>query len=710
MTINRNISVFLSITTLAFSWTSVQAYECSGLATWNDQSVYTASNEVQLDEQAYAANWWTQGQNPTTNSAPYSVWSGLGSCDGGGDGDGGDGDGSTDTGSCAGVPMWNATTAYTSGQEVVQSGVSYRANWWTQGTNPSTNSGATGSGQPWTVLVTCGDDGDVNVDPVAEANGPYSANLSSAIQFSSSGSSDSDGSIVSYSWSFGDGSSSAEQNPSHSYANTGSFSVTLTVVDNQGASHSDSASATISADGDININPVAEANGPYSANLGSSIQFSGAGSSDNDGVIVSYSWSFGDGNTSTQQSPSHSYANTGSYNVTLTVVDNQGASHSDSANATIGDDQTPTGDKKIIGYFTEWGVYGRNYHVKNLVSSGSADKLTHIMYAFGNVTNGECQIGDSFAAFDKFYDASQSVDGVADTWDTGALRGNFNQLRKLKQMYPNIKVVWSFGGWTWSGGFGQASANPEAFANSCYDLVNDSRWSDVFDGIDIDWEYPNDCGLSCDTSGYDAYGNLMSALRQRFGTQLVTSAITASATKMNSANYGLASQYLDFFMVMTYDFFGAFAPTGPTAPHSALYDYPGMPQAGFSSDTAVQTLKGLGVPADKILLGIGFYGRGWTGVNQAAPGGAAGGAAAGTYEAGIEDYKVLRNSCPSTGTIAGTAYAYCGNNWWGYDTPATVTSKMDYAKQQGLGGSFFWEFSGDTDDGELIKAIADGLD
>ncbi|MGW1412583.1 glycosyl hydrolase family 18 protein, partial [Streptomyces sp. NPDC002403] len=164
-------------------------------------------------------------------------------------------------------------------------------------------------------------------------------------------------------------------------------------------------------------------------------------------------------------------------------------------------DATPTaaGDK-VVGYFTNWGVYGRNYHVRNIETSGSADKLTHINYAFGNVTGGKCAIGDSYADYEKAYTADQSVDGVADTWDQD-LRGNFNQLRKLKKLHPDLKVIWSFGGWTWSGGFGEAAKNPAAFAESCYNLVEDPRWADVFDGIDIDWEYPNACGLTCDTSG-----------------------------------------------------------------------------------------------------------------------------------------------------------------------------------------------------------------
>lgn len=369
---------------------------------------------------------------------------------------------------------------------------------------------------------------------------------------------------------------------------------------------------------------------------------------------------------------------------------------------------TPGGNSggKIIGYYANWNIYARNFHIKNIVTSGAAAKLTHINYAFGNVQNGKCVIGDAYADYDRAYDAATSVDGVADTWD-GALRGNFNQLRKLKAMYPNIKVIWSFGGWTWSGGFGQAAANPTAFAESCYNLVHDPRWNGVFDGIDIDWEYPNTCGLTCDTSGTQAYVNLMAALRAKFGSELVTAAIPAGAEKINAANYADAAQYVDWYNIMTYDFFGAWDTTGPTAPHSPLTSYTGIPIAGFYSDNAVQLLKSKGIPANKLLLGIGFYGRGWKGVNNVNGGlnQPATGAAQGTYEAGIEDYKVLVNTCPSTGTVAGTAYAYCNGNWWSYDTPTTIAGKMTYLKNQGMGGVFFWEMSGDTSNGALITAI-----
>ncbi len=367
---------------------------------------------------------------------------------------------------------------------------------------------------------------------------------------------------------------------------------------------------------------------------------------------------------------------------------------------------------KLIGYFAQWGVYQRGYHVKNIDTSGSAEKLTHINYAFGDVKNGQCVGGDNYADFEKAYTAADSVDGVADTWDQ-PVRGSFNQLLKLKKKHPHLKVIWSFGGWTWSGGFGQAAKDPAAFAESCHKLVEDPRWKDVFDGIDIDWEYPNACGLTCDTSGPGAFKDLMAALRAKFGQDaLVTAAITADGSdggKIDKADYAGAAQYVDWYMPMTYDFFGAFDADGPTAPHSPLGTYEGIPQEGFNSEAAITKLKAAGIPTEKLLLGIGFYGRGWTGVTQAEPGGTATGGAPGTYEAGIEDYKVLKGRCAANGTVAGTAYAHCGDQWWSYDTPATIGGKMTWAKEKNLGGAFFWELNGDTTDGELITAMKDGL-
>ncbi|MFC0435823.1 glycoside hydrolase family 18 protein [Kutzneria buriramensis] len=370
----------------------------------------------------------------------------------------------------------------------------------------------------------------------------------------------------------------------------------------------------------------------------------------------------------------------------------------------------PAAGTTMVGYFTNWGIYDRAYQVKNLETSATAGKLNVINYAFGSPAGGKCALTDAYADYQKVFDAGSSVNGKA---DAGPLYGNFNQLRELKAKHPGLKVVFSIGGWTLSDGFTQAAKNPAAFASSCYSMIKDPRWADVFDGIDIDWEYPNACGLGCDTSGAAAFKNVLSAVRSKFGSgALVTAAITADGTsggKIDAADYAGAAQYVNWYNVMTYDYFGAWAPTGPTAPNAPLNSYTGIPTAGFYADAAIQKLKSKGVASSKMLLGIGFYGRGWTGVTQATPGGKATGAAPGKYEAGIQDYKLLKTSCPATGTVAGTAYAKCGSQWWSYDTPATVKGKMSYAKSQGLGGAFFWSADGDTSNGELAAAMRGGL-
>lgn len=360
---------------------------------------------------------------------------------------------------------------------------------------------------------------------------------------------------------------------------------------------------------------------------------------------------------------------------------------------------------RVVAYFTDWG----DFQVRDADKSGAAGRLTHLVYAFGKVTGGGCSAGDAWADFQKPIAAADSVDGVADA-PGQPLRGNFGQLRKLKQRHPELRLLWSFGGWTGSQGFAEAVKDPAAFARSCAALLRDPRWAGLFDGVDVDWEYPNACGLACDDSGPDALAGLLSALRAELGPDaLVSAAVPADRDKLTATDYAAAARSATWLSAMTYDFFGTGDTPGPTAPHSPLTAYPGIPRETATTDAAVRELIGLGVPGEKVLLGVGFYGRGWTGVTTAAPGGHASGAAAGSHEKGIEDYDVLRSTCPPTGTAGGTAYALCRGQWWSYDTPETIKTKMAYARSTGLAGAFAWELSGDTPDARLVTAMADGL-
>ncbi|MFL6111783.1 MAG: glycosyl hydrolase family 18 protein, partial [Catenulispora sp.] len=201
--------------------------------------------------------------------------------------------------------------------------------------------------------------------------------------------------------------------------------------------------------------------------------------------------------------------------------------------------------RKVAGYFTDWGVYGRDFQVKDLDTGGAADKLTHLMYAFGKVDGGRCAPADAWADYQKPISADRGVDGVADRADA-PLRGNFGQLRELKAKHPGLKVIWSFGGWTGSAGFTDAARDPAAFAASCAALVHDPRWAGLFDGIDIDWEYPNACGLRCDASGPSALSALIDALRTAFGPDaLVTAAVPGDRSKLRRNDYAAAARHAD---------------------------------------------------------------------------------------------------------------------------------------------------------------------
>ena len=411
------------------------------------------------------------------------------------------------------------------------------------------------------------------------------------------------------------------------------------------------------------------------------------------------------------------------------------------------DDGSPPSQagKRLIGYFTQWGIYGRNYRVKQIDTSGSAAHLTHINYAFGNVRNNRCEVGitqmadpgsgaggDAFADYTKAFGASESVSGRADSWNQ-PLRGNWNQLKQLKAKHPDLKVLISLGGWTWSRGFSSAARpeNRQAFVASCIDayIRGDLPFTDnaggkgvaagVFDGIDIDWEYPAACGLTCGTpADRDNFTALLGEFRRQLDAVrpglLLTVAVGAGVDKIRVTDPGRYHQHLDFINVMTYDFHGAWAPR--TNHHSALFNSSADPSTGdaslYNSNDAIEAYLRMGVPAAKLNLGVGFYGRGWTQVPAANNGlYQPGRPASGKFEAGIEDWKVLAKlGWPvHTDPVAKATWLYNGTTFWSVDTPEMLAEKMAYVKAQGLGGSFFWEFSGDDAQGTLVRTLGNGL-
>ena len=147
--------------------------------------------------------------------------------------------------------------------------------------------------------------------------------------------------------------------------------------------------------------------------------------------------------------------------------------------------------------------------------------------------------------------------------------------------------------------------------------------------------------------------------------------------------------------------------------HSPLFDSPSNPAKGLSSDESVRLWLAGGTPPHKLVMGVPFYGRGWTGVHGGNQGlwQSATGGAPGTYEVGVEDYKVLVAKRhpgfyhPDTKSF----WTFNGTELWSYDTPTSLGTKTGYIKSENLGGAMFWELSGDTADGELVYALSAGL-
>jgi PKD repeat protein len=164
---------------------------------------------------------------------------------------------------------------------------------------------------------------------------PTNPTAGQSVSFNGSGSSDPDGTIVQWQWSFGDGQSATGQFVNHSYGSSGTYTITLTVRDDDGAT--DSETQQISVGGAPNQPPTAAYTfSPTNPTAGQSVSFNGSGSSDPDGNVVQWQWSFGDGQSATGQFVNHSYGSSGTYTITLTVRDDDGATDSETQQISVG--------------------------------------------------------------------------------------------------------------------------------------------------------------------------------------------------------------------------------------------------------------------------------------------------------------------------------------------------------------------------------------
>lgn len=371
--------------------------------------------------------------------------------------------------------------------------------------------------------------------------------------------------------------------------------------------------------------------------------------------------------------------------------------------------------RNIVGYYTSWSIYGRDYHVPDI----PADDITHINYAFANIANGEIVLGDHYADIDRYYEG--------DSWEPGSLRGCFRRLQVLKEAHPHVKTFISVGGWTWSMYFSNVALTSESrslFAASCVDFITTYG----FDGVDIDWEYPVSGGLSGNITrpeDRENYTLLLAELRSQLdaaGDYLLTIAAPANPAIIANLEVESIHQYLDWLNIMSYDFHGPWGGDGDpvTNFNASLYVASDDPledpmHSAFNLAAAVQAYVDLGVPRAKINPGLAFYGRGFGSVVDSnnglfvAYGGVPG---AGTWEPGVFDYWDLAANYIDTNGYTAFRHDEARVPWVfnpstgimiSYDDPTSITEKCRFIGEQNLGGAMFWEFSGDRN-GVLLDA------
>ncbi len=339
-----------------------------------------------------------------------------------------------------------------------------------------------------------------------------------------------------------------------------------------------------------------------------------------------------------------------------------------------------TADLRIVAYVVGW------------ESPPAIDptKLTHINYAFGKIEGGKVVLPHAGAPF------------------------HLAHLTSLKAKNPQLQVLLSVGGWE-AEGFSDAALTPAsraAFAASIVALLREH----ALDGVDLDWEYPGQSVAAIKSRPEDKqnFTALLKTVREQLdasGRRYLLTIASADREYFEFTQMSKLHVYLDFLNVMTYDFFNSLTPT--TGHHAGLYASPFAAPTDRNADASMKQHLAAGIPADKLVLGVAFYGRGFAGVkpehlglNQPYE----------RFEAAHPYAELVEKFIGRGGFVRQwDAQAQAPYLWNAqtrafitYDDPQSIAAKAQYVRKHKLGGMMFWEFGQDSG-GVLLDTIVQGL-
>ncbi|WP_111669422.1 glycoside hydrolase family 18 protein [Algoriphagus litoralis] len=336
----------------------------------------------------------------------------------------------------------------------------------------------------------------------------------------------------------------------------------------------------------------------------------------------------------------------------------------------------------IVGYVAGW----KTVNPKKI----PAEKLTHINYAFANVEDGVVTHIEGRTAKDST---------------------NFLMLQQLKARNPDLKILVSIGGWTHSKGFSDAVLTEEG-RKKLTDSGIDFLLKYNLDGLDFDWEYP---GYPGDNNPYrpedkENFVAMLKSFREALDSvgnlngkkYLSTIASGGFRGYLEVNNMAEAQKYLDFINIMAYDFYTA--GDDVTGHHANLFP---SGSKGRSAQTTVEEHIEFGIPAEKLVLGVPFYGRMWVGVEMNENGLFQ----HGKFKMGLPYHQVYafsKNSAYSRfwDTNAGAPYLFSvkDSTWITFEDEESLGLKVKFIKEKGLAGVMFWELSEDNT-GTLLEAL-----